>query len=177
MLHRPAQHCETAICSDQGTNFVGARNTLKEALKEMDINKVQHYLAANQCEFVFNAPGSSHAGGIWERQIRTIRNILEVTTALCPGRLDDTSLRTLFYEAMAIINCRPLTVNNLNDPTAPEPLTPNHILTMKATTPLPPPGSFVKADVYLRKRWRRVQFLTQQFWSRWKQEYLQSIAK
>ena len=26
------------LCSDQGTNFVGARNTLKEALKELDTN-------------------------------------------------------------------------------------------------------------------------------------------
>ena len=52
------------LCSYQGTNFVGTRNSLKEALKAMDINKVQHYLAVNECEFVFNAPGSSHAGGV-----------------------------------------------------------------------------------------------------------------
>ena len=90
--------------------------------------------------------------------------------------MDDSSLRTLFYEAMSIVNSRPLTVSELNDPKAIEPLTPNHILTAKTATPLPPPGEFVKEDLYLRKRWRRVQYLLEQFWSRWKKEYLAQIS-
>ena len=77
---------------------------------------------------------------------------------------------------MAIVNSRPLTVSTINDPTAPEPLTPNHILTMKSAIPLPPPGDFRKEDMYLRKRWRRVQFLVEQFWFRWKKEYLHNIT-
>ncbi|KAG1966989.1 hypothetical protein F2P79_002628 [Pimephales promelas] len=56
-----------------------------------------------------------------------------------------------------------------------EPLTPNHILTMKSTIILPPPGKFVKEDLYLRKRWRRVQLLTNNFWIRWKKEYLLNL--
>jgi hypothetical protein len=32
----------------------------------------------------------------------------------------------------------------------------------------PPPGIFVKEDLYLRKRWKRIQFLADQFWVRWK---------
>ena len=39
----------------------------------------------------------------------------------------------------------------------------------------PPPGSFDKADLYLRKRWKRVQFLADLFWTRWKKEYLQTM--
>ncbi|WAR20844.1 hypothetical protein MAR_014818 [Mya arenaria] len=35
-------------------------------------------------------------GGVWERQIRTIRNVLNSVLLLCPGRLDDASLRTFF---------------------------------------------------------------------------------
>ena len=124
----------------------------------------------------FNAPSASHTGGVWERQIRTVRNILNAVLQLSPGRLDDSSLRTLFYEAMSIVNSRPLTVSELNDPKAIEPLTPNHILTAKTATPLPPPGEFVKEDLYLRKRWRRVQYLLEQFWSRWKKEYLAQIS-
>ena len=31
-------------------------------------------------------------------------------------------------------------------------------------------------DLYLRKRWRRVQYLTEQFWSRWRKEYLANIT-
>lgn len=157
---------------DQGTNFVGAKNELKEALKQCDTKALEAFLADRQCEFIFNAPSASHAGGVWERQIRTIRNVLKVTIAQCPGRLDDTSLRTLFYEAMAIVNNRPLSVDSINDPRSLEPLTPNHLILMKSKMALPPPGKFVREDMYAAKRWRRVQYLVEQFWSRWKREYL-----
>jgi len=160
---------------DQGSNFVGAKNEFKSALKTMDPERVQRFLAEQHCEFVMNAPSSSHAGGVWERQIRTVRNVLEATLGLCPGRLDDPSLRTYLYEAMAIVNSRPLSVTQLNDASAPEPLTPNHVLQMKSRVALPPPGSFVKEDLYLRKRWRRVQHLCEVFWGRWKGEYLLSL--
>ncbi|KAJ8342594.1 hypothetical protein SKAU_G00325220 [Synaphobranchus kaupii] len=59
----------------------------------------------------------------------------------------------------------------------PQPLTPNHILTMKSSIVLPPPGGFVKEDLYLRKRWRRVQHLANEFWSRWKKEYLLNLQQ
>lgn len=97
-----------------------------------------------------NAAHSSHVGGVWERQIRTVRSILSVTLSLSSGRLNDASLRTFFYEAMAIVNSRPLTVDNLHDPKSLEPLTPNHLLTMKSVTTLPPPGKFIKEDMYAR---------------------------
>nr|XP_054757838.1 uncharacterized protein LOC129263947 [Lytechinus pictus] len=165
------------IRCDQGTNFVGARNELQAAVKEMNADKVEAYLAEKQCEFIFNAPHSSHAGGVWERQIRTIRNVLRATIDLCPGRLTDTALRCLFYEAMTIVNSRPLSMANINDPNADAPLTPNHLLTFKTTTPLPPPGEFPETDMYARKAWRRVQFLLEQFWSRWRKEYLLGLQE
>lgn len=161
---------------DQGSNFVGARNELKEALKQCDTKLLETFLTEKQCEFVFNAPSDSQAGGVWERQIRTVRNVLNATFAQCPGRLDDASLRTLLYEAMAIVNSRPLTVDGINDPQAPEPITPNHLIMMKSKVALPPPGVFVKEDLYATKRWRRVQYLIEQFWSRWKKEYLLNIS-
>ncbi|XP_073718035.1 uncharacterized protein [Misgurnus anguillicaudatus] len=161
---------------DQGSNFVGAKNELKEALKQCDAEALKAFLADRQCEFIFNAPSASHAGGVWERQIRSIRNVLNITIAQCPGRLDDASLRTLLYEAMAIVNSRPLNVDGINDPMTLEPLTPNHLVLMNSKVALPPPGKFVKEDMYAAKRWRRVQFLTEQFWSRWKKEYLLNVS-
>ncbi|CAL9699875.1 unnamed protein product [Knipowitschia caucasica] len=76
---------------------------------------------------------------------------------------------------MAIVNSRPLSVDHLYDPTGPEPLTPNHILTMKSTIVQPPPGSFLKEDLYLQKRWKRVQYLSNEFWIRWRKEYLLNL--
>ena len=87
------------------------------------------------------------------------------------GRLDTSSLRTIFYKAMAIVNCRPL--SHVTDEMVP--LTPNMILTMKKDVVLPPPGQFEEADIYNRKRWRQVQHIANEFWHRWKREYLHML--
>ncbi|KAL6481772.1 hypothetical protein MHYP_G00098520 [Metynnis hypsauchen] len=158
---------------DQGTNFMGARREFSELLKGMD----QERQRAIGCEFVMNVPSASHMGGVWERQIRTIRSILTAMLDKSSSRLDTTTLRTFLYETMAIINSRPLSVEHLHDPTGPEPLTPNHILTMKSSIILPPPGQFCKEDLYLHKRWRRVQFLANEFWQRWRREYLLNLQQ
>lgn len=89
---------------------------------------------------------------------------------------DDASLRTFFYEAMSIINSRPLTNDGVNDPKSREPLTPNYLLTMKTSVPLPPPGKCVAEDLFARRRWCRVQYLTEQFWSRRRKEYLTNVT-
>ncbi|CAI5654355.1 unnamed protein product [Oreochromis niloticus] len=159
------------IRCDQGTNFVDTRNEFLGAFKEMD----QAKLGKLDCEFLMNTPASSHMGGVWERQIRTIRSVFTSILEQSAKQLDSSSLRTFLYEVMAVINSRPLTTDQLCDPSNPEPLTPNHILTMKSTIISPPPGRFVKEDLYLRKRWRRVQILANTFWTRWKKEYLLNL--
>ncbi|KAL7845029.1 hypothetical protein SRHO_G00235690 [Serrasalmus rhombeus] len=159
------------IRCDQGTNFVGARREFAEALKEEDQEKLKEL----GCEFIMNTPASSHMGGDWERQIRTIKSVLTSILEQSARQLDCSSLRTFLYEVMAVVNSRPLTTDCLNDSSSPEPLTPNHILTMKSTILAPPPGRFIKEDLYLRKRWRRVQLLANLFWSRWKKEYLLNL--
>ena len=98
-------------------------------------------------------------GGVWERQIRTTRSVLSSLLLDHGTQLDDDALRTLMTEAESIVNCRPLTVENLTDPLASERLTPNHLLTLKTQVVLPPPGKFESPDLYSRKRWRRVQYL------------------
>ena len=162
--------------SDQGTKFVGAKNELREALKELDSARIKVFLAENQCDFLMNPPHSSHVGGVSERQIRTVRSIIMSIITESQGRLDSASLRTFLYAAMPIVNSRPLTVENINDPTSPVPLAPNQLLTMKGRVALTPPGEFVREDVFARKRWRRVQFIAECFWSRWKREYLANIT-
>lgn len=154
------------IRCDQGTNFIGARNELGKCLQELDKERISTYLARKECDFIMNVPEASHTGGVWEHQIRMSRNVMSSVLAQAKGRLDDSSLRTFFYEAMSIVNSRPLTTNTICDPKSAERLTFTHLLTMKPTVPLPLPGKFGQEDLYARKRWRRVQFLLEQFWSR-----------
>ena len=71
--------------------------------------------------------------------------------------------------------CRPLAVNELSDPEIFEPLTPNHLLTLKPKILLPPPGESQRTDLYSKKWWRRVQYLTNEFWLQWRREFLHNL--
>ena len=89
-------------------------------------------------------------GGLWERQIHSVRSVLASLLQNNGSQLNDESLRTLLCEAEAIVNSRPLIVESLNDPLSLNPLTPNHLLTMK-TKVVPPPGVSQSADKSCRK--------------------------
>lgn len=171
-INRRGKVCE--LRSDQGTNFVGARNELTDALQELNRDRVKEFLLTRECDWIdfnLNVPTASHMGGSWERLIRTVRSVLSVLLQEHGSQLDDEALRTLMTEAENVINSRPLTVENLSDHESPEPLTPNHLLTSKTEVVLPPSGCFERLDLYSRKRWHRVQFLANQFWVRWRLEY------
>ena len=166
--------------SDNGTNFIGADNELKKCLEEIDHERVREYLISRNCDWIVwkrNPPEASHMGGVWERQIRSIRSILTALMKEYPAMLTDESFRTLMTETEAIINSRPLTVDPACDPNDPQPLSPMRILTMKADVVFPPPGNFQRNDMYCRRQWRRVQYLADQFWSRWRREYLATLQK
>ena len=84
--------------SDNGTNFVGARRELKEALEEMDEHRIRNELLKSQCDWIkfkMNVPAASHMGGVWERQIRTVPAVLSSLLINNGAQLDDESLRTL----------------------------------------------------------------------------------
>ena len=60
----------TLIWSDNGTNFIGANNELKDALKSLDQTKISNTLSSNYAiEWKFNPPVSPWMGGIWEAMI------------------------------------------------------------------------------------------------------------
>ena len=161
--------------SDQGTNFVGAQNELKKALKEMDDDQIKAELLKHDIDWVRNPATASNFGGVWERQIRSARNVMAALMREHGHSLDDEALRTLMCEAEAVVNNRPLTVDTLSDPLSPLPLTPSTLLTGKTKLVLPPPGKFQREDVYCKQRWRRVQHIANEFWSRWSKEYLQNL--
>ena len=163
------------IRSDQGTNFIGASNELcaeVNSLSEFD-SVVHEALLAKDIEWVFNTPKASHHGGIWERMVRSIRKILDAL--LTQQTLTDEALRTLLCEVEAVLNSRPLTYVS-PDHRDPEPLSPNHLLLIGGSVPVPL-GVFRSDDLYSKRRWRQVQYLADVFWSRWSKEYLPLLQR
>ncbi|KAK7896434.1 hypothetical protein WMY93_021759 [Mugilogobius chulae] len=158
----------TTIRSDNGTNFVGAKKELKQALEAFNQSKIEKTFSQEGIMWNFNTPAASHQGGVWERLIRSVRSVL--TSVVGQQTLDDEGLLTVFCEVEAILNDRPLTKVS-DDPNDLEALTPNHILLLKGK-PVLPPGLFEKSDIYIKRRWRQVQYIAELFWKRWTSEYL-----
>ena len=156
------------IQSDNGTNFTATERELREALSCLNQAQIEGMLQQRGIKWSFNPPAGSHFGGVWERVIRMVRRILNAV--LRQQRLDDDGLHTVMCEAEAILNDRPITKLS-DDPNDLEPLTPNHILLMKGKPSLPP-GLFEQHDLYVRRRWRQVQYISDLFWKRWIREYL-----
>ena len=86
--------------------------------------------------------------------------------------LDEESLNTLFFEVEGIVNSIPLVVETIDDVKSQAALSPSNILTMKSKVVIPLPGVSGTPDPYCRKRWRRVQHISSEFWSRWRKEFL-----
>ena len=54
-------------------------------------------------------------------------------------------------------------------------MAPSNLLTMKSKVIVPPPGVFDRPDIFSKKRWRRVQHIANEFWTRWKKEFLTQL--
>ena len=160
------------IYSDNGTNFKGAEEDVVEAMKSWDEEKIQGSLSRRGVQWVFNPPGASHQGGVWERLIRSTKKILR--SLVGQRELNDESLRTFLVEVEKIMNDRPITPVS-SDPKDLEALTPNHILLLRQN-PSTSAGEFESLDKF-KARWKHVQMLADTFWERWTREYLPTLQE
>lgn len=164
------------IRSDRGTNFIGAVKELSLDAEFVESGPVKDYLTMNKVLWIFNPPHASHFGGVWERMIGSVRRILDAL--LLENKSFDLThevLSTLMAEVCTIVNSRPL-VPVSSDPEAPAVLSPTLILTQKQPDVTFSVPEFGTKDA-LRSQWKLVQRLADQFWSRWRAEYLNVLQK
>ncbi|XP_046560573.1 uncharacterized protein LOC124269595 [Haliotis rubra] len=129
--------CPKKIWSDNGTNFIGSKRELNEAVESWNLHQIQQEMLQKGIMWEFNPPMGSHFGGAWERMIRTVRKIMYSLLRSQVIKLDDEGIHTLFCEIESIVNNRPITTvsSDINDLS---PLTPNHILLLRSGEKLPP---------------------------------------
>lgn len=166
------------IRSDQGTNFVGARNEMAE-LPGVDTEEIKKAMQEVGCTWELNTPGASHMGGVWERKVGAIKKILNAALLQLNNRtLSRDELYTLLQEAACIVNNTPLYECSSN-PNDPAPISPAMLLTLRDNPNPPPPEAYSPADLlqYGRARWRRTQYLANQFWVRWRLNYLTELQE
>ena len=164
----------TQFRSDRGTNFIGGVSELNIESDFVEKDPVKSFLTSNKIVWKFNPPHASHMGGVWERMIGVSRRILD-SMLLREGskNLTHEVLTTLLAEVCAIVNGRPL-VPVSTDPESPCVLSPSMLLTQKTQTDNISSQSIGTKDM-LKSQWKQVQYLAEEFWSRWRKEYLHRL--
>ena len=165
------------LYSDNGSNFIGARNEMKELFKFLSLSSTQvalkESLLANKIECHFIPDRAPHFGGIWEAAVKTAKHCLKRTVG--KTMLTYEELTTVCCQAEACINSRPYTTQDSQDPAGEMPLTPSHFLTGR------PMGVYPELpedpDLTLTNRWSLCKAMVQRFWELWQLQYLQALQK
>ena len=155
------------VFSDNGTNFCAGEGELRKAFQRHSRETLAAYGADRGMEWCFIPPGAPHMGGVWERMVGVVKRVLKGVMQKAV-RLTDEILATFLCEVESLVNSRPLTKLS-DDPDDLSPLTPNHLLLLRESCSLPPG---IPSQNPYRYRWRYIQHLATEFWTRFIHEYL-----
>lgn len=166
------------IVSDNGKTFKAAAKAIKAVMSH---EEVQRYLSGIGIEWSFNIEKAPWWGGFFERMVRSTKRCLK--KMIGRAKLSYDELLTAVIEVEMIINSRPLSYISSDD--IEEPLTPAHFLTGRRTLSVPDSlccGQEADDDVQitpaqLNKRMRHLNTTLNQFWKRWKEEYLLELRE
>lgn len=125
--------------------------------------------------WIFNPPHVSQFHGVWDRMIGAPRRILESLLLNQKAPLTPEVLTIFFMEVSAILNAKSL-VSVLTDPEALQALIPAMLINRKTNSTSHLNISEMHGSKgAVRRSWKSVQHLTDQFWNRWRTKYLQSL--
>ena len=160
------------VYSDNGTNMVGCKNEMQRGWRQLDRDKIVRAARRSGITWTFNPPTGSHHGGLFERNIRTIRRVL---CAILGAQLHlrDEILDTVFCHCENIVNSRPMSYCS-DDPMDVDPITPNHILLLQGNYAFP--WARVEGDIFV-KQWKHAEFIASQFWKQWLKFYIPELHK
>ena len=167
------------MISDNATTFVAASNHMKTL---MESTAVQETLGGMGIEWRFIPQRAPWYGGWWERLVGMTKVALKKVLGRSYVTLE--SLQTIVTEIEAVLNDRPLTYAS-SDLSDPAPITPSQLLYGRRITTLPhdditdEAGRTVAAADHttLNRMAGRHEHLVQQFYRRWRTEYLTSLRE
>ena len=161
------------IHSDNGTNFIGAKNELREIAEFLRKHEgqISRELSNINVNWHLIPPKSPHMGGLWEANIKSMKKHLKKTVG--NSHLTMNEMYTLLVRIEACLNSRPL-IPLTNDPNDLQVLTPGHFLIGEPLTALP---EYDLQEIPLNRlsRWQLVERLRNHYWTRWTREYLTTL--
>ena len=169
--------CPSHIFSDNGGNFVGARNDLRGFYKFLRDKKnneeIRHYLATHHEVTWHNIPARSpHMGGLWEAAVKSMKTHLHRAVGFTKMTYEE--LNTISIKIEACLNSRPLLPLHSHPTDGIDVLTPGHFLAGRALQALPEDPT-PNERPHLLQTWSRCQAMAHHIWTRWSREYLNSL--
>ena len=167
----------TDIHSDNGTNFIGAKNDLADLYRflsaETTSSSIQAYLLSNRINWHCIPERAPHFGGLWEAAVKSTKHHLRRVIGL--QRLDFEEFSTILTQIEACLNSRPLCATTSHSQDGILVLTPGHFLVGRPLQAYP--ETVTTDEPSLCKRWTLCQSIIHHFWKRWSAEYLQHLQK
>lgn len=160
------------IFSDNGKNFVGARNEFERFLRDCSPDIIE-YATENRIEFSFIPPYAAHFGGLWEAGVKSCKHHL--LRMMGTAHFTYEEFGTVLTQIEAILNSRPLSPMS-SDSNDFLPLSPGHFLVGRPlASPVYADSRIATANTSQLSRYQRVEQLRHHFWSRWSREYISEM--
>ena len=163
------------ILSDNGKNFVGARNDILkiQEILAVENNKksVGSFMAQDTIEWETIPPRSPHFGGLWEASVKSMKRHLRRVVGL--QVLSFEELNTLVIEIEGILNSRPLSAMS-SDPNDLQPITPAHFLLGKSAKDIPTIRER-NAEINFGQRFKLLEASKRSIWKSWYRDYLVTL--
>lgn len=165
----------SVMYSDGGKNFLGAKNKLNEVYDLLESEQfngaLAQELAQRRIQWSFLPPLSPHKGGLWEGNIRMVKQNLMKTIGSQIMTLED--LNTVLTMVEALLNSRPLCPLS-SDPSDVQVLTPAHFLHTQPLSEFPVTDTLSIPNNRLG-RYQLLDNMVQSYWKRWSLEYLNQL--
>ena len=158
------------IITDNGSNFVGARNDflrIQALLNKETVEGKQllRHLTGQGTEWVTIPPRAPHFGGIWEAAVKSMKRHLRRILGLQTLKYEE--LLTILQQIEAILNSRPLFPMS-DDPNDCRAITPAHFIIGHSLLSI----AREDIDVPAGQRLKLLQRIQQDFWKSWSRDYL-----
>ena len=163
------------IYTDNGSNFRGAANDLRELYQLLETEEwtsvLRAFFLSSHITWHFIPERAPHFGGLWEAAVKAAKYHLKRVVG--KQKLTYEEFSTIIAQVEACLNSRPLLHMDSHSPDGIESPTPGHALIGKPIVAYP--ETSIPTKSMHDNRWTLQQGIVQNFWKAWSNDYFKQL--